>query len=192
MKALTTGRSTVDATAREAAYVKANNAIRTHVPMVPIGRAGSAAAYRADVEGASVSPIRLERFAAMTPGDRRQLVWLATAEPGGLYCADETDSVAGLACAQSSEGLYGFDPVGATPTPALATACRPNKELTVWTCDLRTGVRFHDGATLDADDVVLSYAVQWDAEHPLHRGREGRFQPFIDAFGGMLNPPAGP
>jgi ABC-type transport system substrate-binding protein len=51
-------------------------------------------------------------------------------------------------------------------------------------------VRFHDGTTLDANDVVLSFAAQWDAEHPLHAGREGRFQPFIDTFGGLLNPPA--
>ena len=190
VKALGTGRSTVDPTVREAAYVKANNAIRTHVPMIPVGRAGSAAAYRADVDGANVSPLRLERFAAMAPGDRRQLVWLAASEPAGLYCADETGAVAGLVCAQTSEGLYGFDPTGATPTPTLATACVPNKELTVWTCTLRSGVRFADGATLDANDVVLSYAVQWDAEHPRHKGREGSFVPFIEAFGGLLNAPS--
>ncbi len=189
-KALATGSSTVDATAREAAYVKANNAIRSHVPMVPVGRVGSAAAYRADVQGAAVSPLRLERFDMMTPGDRRQLVWLTSAEPAGLYCADESDPVAGLVCAQSSESLYGFGPDGATPGPALATACKPNKELTVWTCDLRHGVRFHDGAPLDADDVVLSYAVQWDAEHPLHDGRVGAFPGFAASFGGFLNAPA--
>jgi ABC-type transport system substrate-binding protein len=190
VKALTTGHSTVDAPAREAAYVKANNAIRAHVPMIPVGRAGSAAAYRADVEGASVSPLRLERFAAMTPGDRRQLVWLAASEPAGLYCADETAAVAALVCAQTSESLYGFDPESATPTPTLATACVPNQELTVWTCTLRAGVRFADGAMLDANDVVLSYAVQWDAEHPRHKGRVGGFAPFIDAFGGLLNAPS--
>ncbi len=175
VKALAAGRSTVDPTARDAAYVKANNAIRTHVPMIPVGRAGSAAAFRADVAGASVSPLRLERFAAMTPGDRRQLVWLAASEPGGLYCADETGAVAELVCAQTSEGLYGFDPVGTTPIPALATSCVPNKELTVWTCTLRAGVRFADGAVLDANDVVHSYAVQWDAEHPRHKGRDAAF-----------------
>ena len=55
---------------REAAYAKANDAIRAHVPMVPIARAGSTAAFRADVDGAVASPLRHERFAAMTPGDR--------------------------------------------------------------------------------------------------------------------------
>ena len=75
--------------------------------------------------------------------------------------------------------------------PALATACDPNRKLTVWTCTLRSGVTFHDGATFDADDVVLSFAVQWDAEHPLHEGHDGRFATFASWFGGFLNPPSG-
>jgi ABC-type transport system substrate-binding protein len=86
------------------------------------------------------------------------------------------------------EGLYAFVPGGATVAPALASGCEPNPELTTWTCTLRSGVTFHDGASLDSNDVVLSFAVQWDAEHPLHRGRLGTFQPFVDTFGGLLNP----
>ena len=42
--------------------------------------------------GGLASPLHLEAFALMTPGDRRQLVWLTTHEPPGLYCADETDA----------------------------------------------------------------------------------------------------
>ncbi len=99
-KALASGRSTVSAGKRDAAYAKANDAIRSHVPMVPIARTATNAAYRADVTGAATSPLRLERFAPMTPGDRRQLVWLATAEPAGLYCADEADPVSDLVCSQ--------------------------------------------------------------------------------------------
>jgi ABC-type transport system substrate-binding protein len=53
-------------------------------------------------------------------------------------------------------------------------------------------VRFHDGSTLDASDVVSSYAVQWDAEHPLHRGDDGSFATFASRFGGFLDPPAVP
>ena len=187
--ALAAGAATIDAAARTAAYSDANTAIRTNVPMIPIAHAGSVTGYRADVDGAQASPVRYERFAAMTPGDRRQFVWLTSAEPDGLYCADETTAIAQLVCSQLAEGLYAFAPGGASVVPALAQACAPNPELTTWTCTLRTGVTFHDGAALDANDVVLSFAVQWDAEHPLHRGREGHFQPFIDTFGGLLNPP---
>ncbi len=190
--ALAAGTSTNDAPTRTAAYREATSAIRANVPMIPVAHAGSMTAYRSDVAGAQSSPVRQERFAAMAPGDRLQFVWLADHEPAGLYCADETDAVAQLVCSQLTEGLYAFAPGSAAAAPALAQICKPNPELTIWTCSLRTGVRFHDGATLDANDVVLSSAAQWDAEHPLHRGREGRFEPFIDTFGGLLNPPRQP
>jgi ABC-type transport system substrate-binding protein len=188
--ALAAGAGTTDEAARTTAYADANNAIRSNVPMIPVAHAGSLALFRADVGGAVASPVRTERFAAMTVGDRRQLVWLAASSPEGLYCADETGLASQLACAQLVEGLFAFGPGGAAVTPALATACEPVPELTTWTCTLRAGVGFHDGTVLDANDVVLSFAAQWDAEHPLHAGREGRFQPFIDIFGGLLNPPA--
>lgn len=187
--ALAAGTATIDDAKRTTAYTDANNAIRANVPMIPVAHAGSLAVVRADVGQAVSSPVRAERLAAMTPGDRRQFVWLAAAEPEGLYCADETDPVSTLVCAQIVEGLFAFEPGGATVFPALARSCEPTPELTTWTCTLRSGVTFHDGAVLDANDVVLSFAAQWDTEHPLHAAREGRFQPFIDTFGGLLNPP---
>jgi ABC-type transport system substrate-binding protein len=119
-------------------------------------------------------------------------VWLATGEPAGLYCADEADAVASIVCAQVMDGLYAYEPSGASVAPSLAERCDPNPELTVWTCTLRAGVTFHDGSTLDGNDVLVSFAAQWDAEHPLHRGREGTFATFASWFGGFLHPPAPP
>ena len=174
-KALAAGRATASRAKREAAYAQANNAIRGHVPMIPVARTGSTAAFLVDVGGAVASPLRLERFAAMTPGDRRQLVWLTSGEPPGLYCADETDPVALLVCSQLVESLYAYQPGGAAVVPGLAERCAPNAALTVWTCTLRSGVVFHDGSRLDAGDVLTSFAVQWDAEDPRHLGRTGTF-----------------
>ena len=57
----------------------------------------------------------------------------------------------------------------------------------MWTCTLREGVTFHNGAALDANDAVLSYVVQWDLSHPLHVGRDGNFTYFEALFGGFLN-----
>ncbi|OGO59058.1 MAG: peptide ABC transporter substrate-binding protein [Chloroflexi bacterium RBG_16_72_14] len=170
-------------------YEQANNAIKANVPMVPIWHQASATAYRADVEGAHSSPLSNEHFASMTPGTRTQIVFMQGAEPPGLYCADESDGEALRVCEQMMEGLYAFEIAGTAAIPALAETCEPNAELTVWTCTLRSGVTFHDGATLDANDVVLSYAVQWDAAHPLHKGRDGSFSYFPGLFGGFLNPP---
>ncbi|MGH2537207.1 MAG: ABC transporter substrate-binding protein, partial [Candidatus Promineifilaceae bacterium] len=60
----------------------------------------------------------------------------------------------------------------------------------VWTCTLREGVLFHDGSTLDANDVVTSWVVQWDFEHPLHTGNSSAFTYFSALWGGLLNVPA--
>jgi len=175
--------------ARKPAYEKANNAIKQHVPMIPIWHQASATAYRADVQGAHSSPLGNENFASMTPGDRTQFVFMQGAEPPGLYCADESDGEALRVCEQMLESLYAYKIAGTAAEPALATECKPNTELTQWTCTLRDGVTFHNGATLDANDVVMSYAVQWDAANPLHKGRDNSFSYFPGLFGGFLNPP---
>lgn len=186
---LATGASSVEDADRSAAYEEANNAIRTHVPMIPIAHGGSGTAWQADNEGAHSSPLGNEAMAVVAPGADDQLVWLQNGEPGGLYCADESDGEALRVCEQITEALYAYEVGGTAAIPALAEECVPNDALDEWTCTLREGVTFHDGATLDANDVVVSYAVQWDAEHPLHIGRDGSFTYFGALWGGFLNPP---
>jgi peptide/nickel transport system substrate-binding protein len=186
---LADGASTPVDEERQAAYELANNAIREHVPMVPIVHAGSATAFKADVTGAHASPLGNEHFASMDPGGRDTLVWMQNAEPISIFCMDETDGESLRACEQSMESLYKYEIGGTAAEPALAEECLPNDDLTVWTCTLRDGVAFHDGATLDANDVVLSYAMMWDAEHPLHVGNTGGFDYFSAFWGGFLNPP---
>ena len=174
----------------EPLYVAANNAIKEFVPMVPIAHGGSATAYRADVEGAHSSPLGNEYFAVMNPGGRDTFVWMQNAEPISLYCADETDGESLRACEQVVEALLGYKVGGTDVIPSLATSCDPNTDLTVWTCHLREGVLFSDGSTLDANDVVESWAVAWDAANPLHIGNTGAFTYFSTLWGNLLNAPA--
>lgn len=188
--ALQAGSTTVDPDARTAAYARVNSSLRLLAPAVPIAHPATAAAFLADVTDAQASPTGTEGFAAMLPGDRRQLVWLQASEPGSLFCADEADQDAQRACAQVSESLYGYATESAVIEPRLATTCEPDEALITWTCTLRKDVRFHDGSTLDATDVVETFALQWDAEHPRHRGRTGAFETFARLFGGFLHPPA--
>lgn len=188
---LTQAAATTEPTARAEIYGQANTLLTEHVPMIPLAHGGSATAWLADVEGAHSSPLGNEAMFAMTPGDRDQLVWMQNGPPAGLYCGDETDGESLRACEQIGQSLYTYEIGGLVPEPSLATSCDPNEDLTVWTCHLREGVKFHKGATLDANDVVLSYAVQWDLANPLHIGREtqGTFDYFPGLFGDFLNVP---
>lgn len=170
-------------------YIEANELVKQHVPMIPIAHGGNGAAYKADVEGAYASDIGAEQFALMTPGDRDTFVWMQNGEPAGLYCADETDGEALRACEQIMQSLLAYEVGTGVPIPSLAVEYTANEELTEWTFTLREGVKFHNGADLDANDVVLSYVVQWDAAHALHVGRDGSFTYFPGLFGQFLNAP---
>jgi peptide/nickel transport system substrate-binding protein len=187
------GNSTTDATARAAAYAEANNKLQELVPMVPIAHGQYANAYLAGTEGAQVSAISTEVMWAMKPPadatDPNTVVLTQGAEPIGVYCADETDGESLRACEQAMEGLYGYEVGGTEVVPALATGCEANEDGTQWTCALREGVTFHDGSTFEAEDVVLSFAVQWDAAHELHKGNTGIFEYWAGLWGGNLNPP---
>jgi hypothetical protein len=39
---------------------------------------------------------------------------------------------------------------------------------------------------MDANDVVMSWVVLWDASHPLHKGNSGAFYYFKDFWGAFL------
>jgi ABC-type transport system substrate-binding protein len=188
---LTEGGQTGDDAARAAAYAAANDAIQADVPMVPISHAGFGNAYLADVEGAQVSPLSNELLFRMgPPGGGDQVVFVQNAEPIGLYCADETDGESLRACEQTMEALYSYEINGTAPIPALAEECTPSEDLSEWTCNLRDGVTFHNGAEFGADDVIASFASQWDALSPLHVGNTGAFEYWAGLWGGFLNPPA--
>lgn len=170
-------------------YIDANTAIRDLVPMVPIAHGGSAVAFRSAIEGAQASPLGNEYFAVMSDPDDDTLVWVQNGEPAGIYCGDETDGEALRVCEQINESLLAYEVGGTAVVPALATEWSANEDSTVWTFNLREGVTFHDGSAFDAQDVVASYAIMWDAANPLHVGRTGNFAYFSAFFGTPLNAP---
>ena len=187
--ALKEGATKSVAADRQPFYDQANELIKQHVPMIPIAHGGNGAAYQADVAGAYASDIGAEQFALMDPGGRDTFVWMQNGEPAGLYCADESDGEALRACEQVMQSLLAYEPGTGAVVSALATEWSANDDLTEWVFTLRDGVKFHNGATLDANDVVMSYVVQWDASHPLHVGRDGSFTYFPGLFGQFLNAP---
>lgn len=175
---------------REPFYIAANNAIRTHVPMIPVAHGGSGVAYKAGVEGAHASPLGNENFSVMSVAGQDTFVWMQNAEPISLFCADETDGESLRACEQVTQSLLGYETAGTAVEPVLAESYEASADLMTWTFKLREGVTFHNGFSLDAADVVESLALQWDAAHPLHKGNTGAFSYWSGLFGTFLNAPA--
>ena len=66
-----------------------------------------------------------------------------------------------------------------TLKPVLATSWTPNSKADVWTFKIRSGVKFHNGQALTADDVVYTYQ--------LHTNPKGGANA-LSAFGGVLTP----
>ena len=174
---------------RQPFYDAANELIKLHVPMIPVAHGGNGAAFKADVVGAYASDIGAEQFALMDPGGRDAFVWLQNGEPASLYCADETDGEALRACEQIMQSLLAYEPGTGAVVPSLASEWSASEDLTEWTFILRDGVKFHNGADLDANDVLVSLNVIWDAAHPLHVGRDGSFTYWPGLFGPFLNAP---
>jgi peptide/nickel transport system substrate-binding protein len=182
------GRST-DNAARAAAYLKVNQLVQEEVPMVPIAHGGSAIVYKKGIEGAQASPLRREKFYVTKNPDSDTLVFMQGAEPIVLYCADNTDDETSRACVQMNESLTAFK-IGSTEIePSLAESWDVNTDGTEWTFHLRQGVKFHDGSSLDANDVVETYVVQWDASNPLHVGNGTGFPYWPSYFGAFLYAP---
>jgi ABC-type transport system substrate-binding protein len=181
--------SLADPDERYPLYIQANTLIRDLVPMVPIAHGGSGVAYKASIEGAHASPLGNENFAVMSDPDDDTFVWMQNAEPISLYCSDETDGESLRGCEQTNESLLAYEVGGTAVIPSLASEYTASDDLMTWTFTLRDGVTFHDGSALDSNDVVLTWAVQWDAANPLHVGRQGLFDYFTGFFGAFLNPP---
>mgnify|MGYP000182060621 CR=1 FL=1 len=174
-------------------YAQANTAIKSHVPMIPLAHGGwdsqesLSVVYRQGFQGANTTFYGYEAFHLLTYPGQEGFVWLQPVEPQSLFCADEADPSAFQACTQVTESLYRLEPGGVIAQPNLAENCAVDTSLTVWTCSLRSGIEFHNGAFLDANDVATSFIIQWDALHPLHKGNTGAFAYFRLFWGNFLN-----
>ncbi len=178
-----------DQAARLKLYAQANNLVKQHVPMVPVAHGANAIVYKSTVEGAYADPLANEKLNLMDIPGQDQLVMIQSGEPPSLYCNDETDGEAIRVCNMIFDSLMAYKTGGTDVVPGLATKCDASTDGLTWTCTLRQGLKFSDGTPLTANDVVETYAVQWDAADPLHVGNTGNFDYWSGLFGAFLNPP---
>ena len=167
-------------------YTAANNAIKRIVPMVPIAHGASASAALNSVKNAHFRPFGAPLFHHTDPG-KDTFVFMQNAEPISMYCADETDGESLSVCQQVVEPLLGYAIDSGNIEPRLATECTGNSDATVWTCQIRSGVKFHDGSSLDANDVVASWAAGIDQSNKNHKGNTGAFEYYSYLFDGLMN-----
>lgn len=175
-----------DPAERQKHYDLVNTLIKEHVPMIPVAHGTTANAFKANVGNVVMGPLN-ENFEQMTT-DSGQLVWVQSAEPISLWCGDETDGETLRACEQIYDSLLTYEFGGVAPIPSLAESWSANTDATEWTFKLRTA-KFHNGASLDANDVVATYLAQWDATDPNHKGNSGIFEYFTGFFSQFLNAP---
>src|SRR5215213_4469169 len=178
---------TADETERQAHYDNVAALIKEHTPMIPVAHGAAADVFSASVGNVKIGALN-ENFQEMTTDDG-QLVWIQGAEPISLFCGDETDGETFRACLQIYDSLLAYEFGGTKAVPALAESWDVNDDATEWTFHLREGVTFHNGATLDSNDVVATYSALWDAEDPNHKGNSGAFEYVVGFFGQFLNAP---
>ena len=163
-------------------------AMSEHVPWVPFGHAGAADVWQVRMVG--VHPGLLdgtEEFSRIEDPDDDNVIYMQNAEPISLYCNDTWDGETFRACHQVSEALLDFERGGVAVIPGLAETWSVSEDGKTWTFNLREGVRFHDGSTLDANDVVVSWQAPADCASPNHTGTGQAFAIYKSIFQQFIN-----
>ena len=178
-----------DQAERNKLYAEANNLIKQHVPMVPVAHGGSGDGLQGRRHRRARQPAGQRELRGHGSGRPRQLVWMQNAEPIGLYCADETDGESLRACEQINEALLSYKIGGTAVEPGAGREVRRQRRPDRVDLQAARGRQVPRWQRLDAKDVVVSFAAQWDAANPLHKGRNGVFTYFPGLFGAFLNAP---
>lgn len=111
----------------------------------------------------SGSPAALSSGTPRAAGEIDSFSWAVYAEPPTLDYTVAFDYPQNTILSNVCESLMRWTP-GLTVEPGLARRAT-NPDPTTWVYDLRAGVRFHDGRTMSADDVVFSLERQRDPDN---------------------------
>ncbi|WAP68179.1 ABC transporter substrate-binding protein [Jiella pelagia] len=122
----------------------------------------SLAFMAAAMKTAGFDPIGSALAQSGTPGGTIRIALIA---PSGIIDPVTVADQYGLLVLQQVGDFLVMDGPDLVLQPMLATEWSPNEDGTVWTFKLREGVKFHDGRTMTADDVVASIERLADPEN---------------------------
>ena len=151
-------------------FVRRGTVVGISVPLLgsilaACGSSGTSSSPSGGSSSAAGAPGALIKAGIVTPTGAINPVTVA--DQGGLDMLGQTGEYLCL----STQTL--------TLKPVLATSWTPNSKADVWTFKIRSGVKFHNGQALTADDVVYTYQ--------LHTNPKGEANA-LSAFGGVLTP----
>ncbi len=153
-------RTTTDYPAQLALYRSASRRVHDTLPVVPLARSRNLIVVRREVAALWPSALSLESFKdtyLIDPATAAVEV-AATVNPASFdpALAYDTDSIKVLAQVYEPLLTYRRDQT-AEFAPLLATQWSVSPDERTYTFTLRPGVRFHNGATLDVEDVAFSF-----------------------------------
>lgn len=158
------------------------------VPWVPFGHAGAADVWQARMLGVHPGVLDgTEEFARIEDPADDNVIYMQNAEPISLYCNDTFDGETFRACHQINEALLDFSLGGVDVIPGLAESWDVSDDGLMWTFNLRANVLFHDGSSLDANDVVATWQAAGDCASPLHTGTGQGFAIYLTIFQQFVN-----
>lgn len=171
--------------ARQIKFDQLNQDFKDLVPFIPVGFVAQWSFFRNTISSASTNS-SFENYEDLSP----QTVTIQVYEknrPISLWPSDETndDTFRITRLLYDTLVTEGYGASGLQPS--LADSWISNDAMTEWTFYLRYNVNFSNGASLDANDVVASFAAMWDASSPNHEGRTGEFTIFKQLFGEFIN-----
>jgi peptide/nickel transport system substrate-binding protein len=138
---------------------------------------------RAPLASAPAGPQQASDQARLPAGGGPFVAAVGT-EPPGLDPALYWDSAVHLVTSQVYETLVNTTPGGSQVVPGLAESWSVSLDGLTWTFNLRGGVEFHDGTTLDAAAVAYNFERWWDSAHPYHTGSFDYFGSLFRGFRG--------
>ncbi|KOV31007.1 peptide ABC transporter substrate-binding protein [Streptomyces sp. XY431] len=130
-----------------------------------LGAAALVAACSGPPRGGSADRADLQLSPSSPPaaGDIDSFTWATYAEPPTLDYLQAFDYPQNTVLSNVCESLMRWTPQ-LTLAPGLAEKAS-NPDPTTWVYDLRSGVRFHDGSVMTAEDVVYSLGRQMNPDN---------------------------